>query len=80
MLASELIKALQEKIEKDGDAPIKFAVRDAIAGNVNNAVVKPVGHGNHIIEGKGVFNINIKLVDERAKVYLPRQKKMKFTA
>ena len=80
MLASELIKALQEKIEKDGDMPIKFAVRDAIAGNVNNAVVKPVGHGNHIIEGRGVFSINIKLTNEGAKVHLPGQKKMKFTA
>ena len=80
MLASELIKALQEKIEKDGDAPITFAVRDAIAGNVNNAVVKSQGQGNHIIEGKGVFSINIKLCNQDAKVYLPRQKKMKFTA
>jgi len=80
MLASELIKALQEKIEKDGDAPIQFAVRDAIAGNVNNAVVKPQGHRNHIIEGRGVFSINIKLTNQDAKVYLPRQKKMKFTA
>ena len=80
MLASELIKALQEKIEKDGDAPIQFAVRDAIAGNVNNAVVKPVGHGNRSIEGRGVFSINIKLTNQDAKVCLPRQKKMKFTA